>query len=84
MATHLDRVLVREPVRRGRVRQVRGPCQHVGELGLDLLELRIEPLELGRDRGHLGDQALLLVALGAADRPAHPVLLRTQLLDPNR
>ena len=84
VAAHLDRVLVREPVRRGPVRHVRGPGQHVGELGLDLLELRFELLELGRDRGHLGDQALLLVALGAADRLAHPVLLRAQLLHPTR
>ena len=84
VAAHLDGVLVREPVGRRLVGDVRGPGQPVGELGLDPLELGLELLELGRDLGHLGDQTLLLLALGTADRLARPVLLRAQLLHADR
>ena len=54
---HLDRVLVREPVRRGPVRARSGVRASTSvSSASDLLELRLELLELGRDRGHLGDR----------------------------
>jgi hypothetical protein len=84
VAAHLDRVLVREPVGRRLVGDVRGPGQLVVELGLDLPEPRLELLELGRDLGHLRDQTLPLLALGTADRLARSVLLRAQLLHTDR
>ena len=81
-APNLDRVLFGQAVGRRLVRHVRGPGEQIGQLGLDLLELRLELLHLRGDPRHLADQPLLLLALGAADRLARPVLLGAQLLHP--
>ena len=80
-APDLDRILVGEAIGSARVRQVRRRRQQEGERRFGLGELRLELFQLGAHLGDLGDQRLLLVARGSADRLGGSVLFRAKRLD---